>query len=250
MTPQLEIAITGAITPEEPTLVFLHEGLGSVSLWREFPAQCAAACGLAALTYSRQGYGRSAPIPLPRPLDYMQREARDILPSLLREVGIERPVLFGHSDGASIALAYAAGELGPPPVALALEAPHVFVETISTSSIAQSVEAFEHGDLRTRLQRHHGENVEGAFYGWARAWLDPAFPTAFDLRGLLPHVTAPSLLIQEQGDPYGTKAQLDAIEADVRGPVTRLWLPGASHSPHREHPTEVIAGLRALTKSL
>jgi pimeloyl-ACP methyl ester carboxylesterase len=246
----LEIATLGSPTPGRPTLVFLHEGLGSVGLWYDFPARCVAATGLPALVYSRQGYGKSAPVALPRPLDYMQREARDVLPDLLVSHGVEKPIFFGHSDGATIALAYAADRRGPPPLALALEAPHVFVELRATESIAAAVTAFEKGELRERLTRHHGANVDGAFRGWAGAWLDPGFPAALDLRPLLPRVEVPLLLIQESGDPYGTLAQLDAIEEGVAGPVTRCWLPGESHSPHREHPQEVIAALVKLIGSV
>jgi pimeloyl-ACP methyl ester carboxylesterase len=248
VTAELEIARLGAPAPGRPTLVFLHEGLGSVGLWYDFPERCVAATGLPALVYSRQGYGRSDPVALPRPLDYMQREAREVLPGLLQSEQVDQPILFGHSDGASIALAYAAGDRGPPPLALALEAPHVVVEPRTTESIAAAVAAFEHGDLRVKLARHHGANVEGAFRGWANAWLDPGFPEALDLRPLLPRVTVPLLLIQERGDPYGTVEQLDAIERGVAGPVTRCWLPGESHSPHREHPAQVIAALAALVQ--
>jgi pimeloyl-ACP methyl ester carboxylesterase len=246
----LEIATLGVIAPGTPTLVFLHEGLGSVGLWRDFPAQAAAATGLPALIYSRKGYGHSEPIVPPRPLDYMQREAREVLPELLASHGIERPLFFGHSDGASIALAYAADRRGPTTLALALEAPHVFVEPRATVQIAEAIETYEHQGLKAQLARHHGENVEGAFYGWARAWSDPGFPAAFELRPLLPNVEAPVLLIQEQGDPYGTAEQLDAIAAGVRGPVTQLRLPGATHSPHREHTSEVIAALAKLVASV
>jgi pimeloyl-ACP methyl ester carboxylesterase len=162
----------------------------------------------------------------------MQREARDVLPDLLVSHGVEKPIFFGHSDGATIALAYAADRRGPPPLALALEAPHVFVELRATESIAAAVTAFEKGELRERLTRHHGANVDGAFRGWAGAWLDPGFPAALDLRPLLPRV------------------ELDAIEEGVAGPVTRCWLPGESHSPHREHPQEVIAALVKLIGSV
>jgi pimeloyl-ACP methyl ester carboxylesterase len=246
----LEIATLGAISPGTPTLVFLHEGLGSVGLWRDFPAQCAAATGLPALIYSRKGYGHSEPIVPPRPLDYMQREAREVLPELLMSRGVQQPIFFGHSDGASIALAYAAARRGPATVALALEAPHAFVEARATAQIAEAIETYEHGGLKAQLAKHHGENVASAFYGWARAWSDPGFPAAFELRPMLPNVEAPVLLIQEQGDPYGTDAQLDAIAAGVGGPVTQLRLPGASHSPHREHPAEVIAALVKLVASV
>ncbi len=249
----LEVERLGAITPGHPTLVFLHEGLGSVGLWRNFPRRCAEATGLPALVYSRRGYGRSAPIELPRPLDYMQREAREVLPALLRHHAIEQPILFGHSDGASIALVYAAEVAesgGPPARALALEAPHVFVEPMTTAQIAQAVAAYAQGPLRAQLARHHGANVDGAFHGWARAWLDAGFPAALELRPLLPRITAPVLLVQERGDPYGTLAQLDAVASGVRGPVTRCVLPGQSHSPHREHPEAVLAALVALVAAL
>lgn len=216
-----------------PTLVFLHEGLGSAAQWRDFPEQLADATGCSALSYSRIGYGRSSPVTLPRPLTYMEEEP---LIELLDRERIDDAILFGHSDGGSIAIVHGAS---PRVRALILEAAHVFCEDVSVSSIARAREAYEHGELRVRLAKYH-DDVDGAFYGWNRAWLDPGF-RAFNLERYLPAITAPTLIIQGENDPYGTLAQVDAIERGVRGPVERFIVPHCGHAPHREHPEEVLA---------
>jgi pimeloyl-ACP methyl ester carboxylesterase len=218
--------------------VFLHEGLGSAALWRDFPRRVAEAVGRpTTLVYSRLGYGRSAPVARPRPVTYMHDEALEVLPSLLEETGIDRPVLVGHSDGASIALIHAGA--GFAVHALVLLAPHVFVEDRSIAGIEAATVAYEHGDLRRRLARHH-DDVDGAFRGWNDVWLSPSF-RSWDITGVLPAITCPVLVVQERDDPYGTLAQVDAIERGVSGPVERLVLPGSGHSPHLDHPDEVVA---------
>jgi pimeloyl-ACP methyl ester carboxylesterase len=239
---RLEYAWHGPPPGERPTLVFLHEGLGCVALWRDFPARIAAATGCGALIYSRKGYGGSDPVVLPRPIRYMHDEAERSLPSVLAALGIADPILIGHSDGASIALLYAGGAARPRVRALALLAPHVFCEDLSVASIARAAEEYRSGDLRARLARHHGANVDGAFWGWNRAWLDPAF-RAWNLEAYLPRIESPLLLIQGRDDQYGTLRQLDAIEAGARGPVERVVLEACGHSPQRDQPEATAAAL-------
>jgi pimeloyl-ACP methyl ester carboxylesterase len=225
--------------------VFLHEGLGSAGLWRDFPRRVAEAVGRpTTLVYSRLGYGRSAPVSRPRPVTYMHDEALEALPSLLGETGIDRPVLVGHSDGASIALIHAGAGFAVD--TLVLLAPHVFVEDRSIAGIEAATVAYEHGDLRRRLARHH-DDVDGAFRGWNDVWLSPSF-RSWDITGVLPAITCPVLVVQEQEDPYGTLAQVDAIERGVSGPVERLVLPGTGHSPHLDHPDEVVAAIMSVLR--
>ena len=218
-----------------PAMVLLHEGLGSIGLWRDLPAALHDATGRRTVTYSRAGYGRSAPVPLPRPLTYMHDEADVVLPALLARLGIEQPVLVGHSDGASIAL-LAAGA-GVPVTALVLLAPHVIVEDVSVAAITAARAAYADTDLRDRLARHH-DHVDVAFRGWNDAWLDPAFRD-WDITDRLSGITAPVLVIQGADDPYGTTRQLDLIEAGVGGPFERIVLPGVGHAPHLEATNEV-----------
>lgn len=228
-----------------PTLVFLHEGLGSVSAWRDFPARVADACGMGALVYSRWGYGKSDARPVPWPLSYMHDEARASLPEVLDAAGVRDAVLVGHSDGGSIAILFAGG--GTPQArrvrALVLLAPHVFVEDVSVRSIAAAADAFRIGDLRERLERHHGANVDGAFWGWNRAWLDPAF-RGWNIEESLPRVRVPSLVVQGREDPYGTLAQVDAIERGAGVPVTRLVLDACGHAPQRDQPDAVVLAMQ------
>ena len=220
-----------------PTLVFLHEGLGSVAQWKEFPRAVAEASGLPALVYSRAGYGGSSSCTLPRPLTYMQEEARAVLPRVLEVAGIGEHVLVGHSDGASIAIAYGGGRAALAPSnlrGLVLEAPHVICEDVSVRSIEKAREAYEHGDLRARLAKYH-RDVDCAFRGWNDAWLDPGF-RAFDLRPYLPFVRVPTLVVQGEDDEYGTRAQVDAIATASGGPVTVRMLERCGHAPHRDRP--------------
>lgn len=235
--------------PQAPTLVFLHEGLGSVSMWRDFPDRLAAATGWGAFVYSRAGYGASDPCALPRPLTYMHDEARIVLPELLRAAELRDVVLVGHSDGASIAI-IAAGEGTCPGLrGLVLEAPHVFCEELSVKSIAAAAAAFTNGDLRQRLERHHGANVDCAFWGWNRAWLDPGF-RQWNIEAFLPAIGVPALVVQGADDEYGTMAQVREIEAKIGGTVEVAVFEKCGHSPHRDRPDEVLETMAAFIRHL
>jgi len=218
----------------EPALVFLHEGLGSAALWREFPDRLARATGRRALVYSRAGHGQSDLPDADRTPRFMHEEALDVLPGLLEDAGIERPVLVGHSDGGSIALIHAARH---PVSALVLLAPHVFVEDITVASIEEARETFATTDLGARMARYH-RDPERTFRLWNDIWLAPEF-RAWNIEDVLAGVTAPTLLIQGEHDQYGTLAQIDAIERGISGDVTRVVL-DARHAPHLEAPEETL----------
>jgi pimeloyl-ACP methyl ester carboxylesterase len=223
-------------------LVLLHEGLGSVGLWRDFPHRLHAATGRRVVAFSRFGHGHSDPPRKPRTPTFFHEEALEVLPALLAAIDAPEPLLVGHSDGASIALVHA----GHHPVSgLALLAPHVVVEDITVEAIRGTRRDFDDGDLRARMARHH-DDPDAAFHGWCDVWLDPAFRD-WSLEADADAVTAPLLLVQGADDPYGTLDQLDRIERRVRGPVQRLVVPGG-HSPHLEQPdavTDAIAGFAA-----
>jgi pimeloyl-ACP methyl ester carboxylesterase len=223
-----------------PTLVFLHEGLGSVALWKDFPARVAEATGCPVLVYSRAGYGRSSPAVLPRVPNYMHVEALTVLPALLDRLGIADPVLVGHSDGASIALLHA-GSGSRPVRALVALAPHVFVEDMSIASIDEVRRQYETTDLREKLARRHAD-PDAAFRGWNDIWLAPAF-RSWNIEACLPGVRCPLLLIQGSDDEYGSAAQLDAIERQVGGKVARIELADCRHSPHRDQPEATLAAI-------
>jgi len=222
-----------------PTLVFLHEGLGSVSMWRDFPEQAAQATGRAAVVYSRYGHGRSDVLREPRRVDYMHVEALSVLPELLERLGIGEPVLVGHSDGGSIALIYAGAK--DRVKGLVLMAPHVFVEDLSVTSIAATKAAFETTDLPQKLARHHADAAR-TFWGWNDIWLHPDF-LEWNIEEYLPRIDCPLLAIQGFDDEYGTMAQLDAIARQVGGPVELLRLADCRHSPHRDQPAVVLEAI-------
>jgi len=226
------------------TLVLLHEGLGCVALWKEFPRQLAELTGCRVLSYSRTGYGGSDPCPLPRPLSFMHQEGLSVLPKVLAAAGIEQAVLVGHSDGASIALIHAGGLADRRIQALVLMAPHVFVEELTVTSIRQARDAYASSDLRQKLQRYHGANVDCAFLGWSGAWLDPGF-LPWNLEEYLPTIRVPLLLIQGEEDNYGTLRQLDAIETQVSGKAERVILPACGHSPFRDQPEKTLQAILA-----
>jgi pimeloyl-ACP methyl ester carboxylesterase len=219
-------------------LVFLHEGLGSVSAWRDFPDALVAQADCAAILYSRSGHGASEPLRHPRGVGFMHDEASDVLPELLETLVVRRPILVGHSDGASIAL-IAAGSGSVPVRALILEAPHVFVEDCSIDSIRRIRELYATTDLRDRLHRHHGDNVDGAFHGWNDVWLDPAFRD-WNIEEYLPRVSCPVLVIQGEGDEYGTVQQVESIATRVKGPVETTVLARCGHAPHRDQREAVL----------
>lgn len=246
----LEYRWIAPAAPGGPSLVFLHEGLGCVSLWKEFPDAVARATGLGVLVYSRAGYGRSSPVPLPRPLTYMHDEALRVLPRVLAGAGLGDVVLLGHSDGGSIALVFAGAGTGRARVRGAiLEAPHVFCEDLSVASIEEARRAYEDGDLRPRLARHHGDNVDVAFWGWNRAWLDPGF-RRWNVEEHLPAIRAPLLVLQGREDPYGTAAQYEAIAAKAGAPVEVRVLERCGHAPHRDQPEATLAAVVAFVKRL
>jgi pimeloyl-ACP methyl ester carboxylesterase len=236
---RLEYRRIAATRPATPALVFLHEGLGSVSLWRDFPDRLAQATGCGTVVYSRYGYGRSDVLEAPHKVDYMHREAREVLPELLDKLGILDPLLVGHSDGASIALLYASTHPGMK--GLVVEAPHVFVEDISVASIAASRVAFETTDLPTRLGRHHADAAK-TFYGWNDIWLHPDF-RAWNIEACLPGITCPLLAIQGLDDEYGTLRQLAAVESGAGGRVEVVKLGECRHSPHRDQPEATLEAM-------
>jgi pimeloyl-ACP methyl ester carboxylesterase len=244
---------------EAATLVLLHEGLGSVALWRDVPARLAEATGWGVFAYSRLGYGYSDGVTLPRPMTYMRDEARLVLPEVLRAAGIRRAVLVGHSDGGSIAAVYA-GSFSPSGtivggrarpgddggrdvglLGLVTIAAHFVVEDLNIASIRGIKAEYEAGGLRQRLARYH-RDVDIAFRGWNDAWLDPRFQD-FDITGFLPHIQVPVLALQGAVDPYGSDAQPRILEANVRVPVTIRVIPGARHSPHLEAPDATLAAI-------
>jgi pimeloyl-ACP methyl ester carboxylesterase len=229
------------------TLVFLHEGLGSVALWRDFPRKVAARLRAPALLYSRFGYGASDGLTGRRTPRFMHDEALTVLPALLDRLGIDRPILVGHSDGASIALIHAAAA-GRPVQALACLAPHAFVEPVCVESIAKVRQSYFDTDLKQRLARYH-TRVDDAFLGWADIWLDPEF-ASWSIEDLLGRIDQPLLLIQGRDDEYGTLAQLDRIEARVQGPTRRLVLDRCGHSPHRDQEAVVVDAIVTFVNGL
>jgi pimeloyl-ACP methyl ester carboxylesterase len=221
------------------TLVFLHEGLGSVAMWRDFPLKAAQATGCSAIVYSRYGYGQSDVLQAPHGVDYMHREALESLPELLANLEVRDPVLVGHSDGGSIALIHAAVHRGVAGVVAM--APHVFVEDVSVASIAEAKTAFQTTDLPQKLGRYHADAGK-TFWGWNDIWLHPDF-RAWNIEECLPKISCPVLAIQGFDDEYGTMAQLEAIARQAGGPVELLRLANCRHSPHRDQPAVVIEAM-------
>jgi pimeloyl-ACP methyl ester carboxylesterase len=216
-----------------PAIVMLHEGLGSVSAWRDWPAELARETGLSVFAYSRAGYGNSDPVILPRPITYMHHEADVVLPEIFAQTKIEKCILLGHSDGASISILHVGGASRSGAVAgIALLSPHVFCEDLSVTSIEKSRDAYVNGDLKPRLAKYH-RDVDNAFWGWNGVWLDPEF-RKWNIEDRLPKIDLPTLVIQEEADPYGTLAQVDAIERGVAGPKDLLILKGNGHFPQKD----------------
>lgn len=228
----LEYRMIGPAPDEAPTVVMLHEGLGSAGLWGDFPDKLQAATGAGVFVYSRAGYGASSPVTLPRPLDYMHIEALDVLPKLLDEIGFHRGLLLGHSDGASIAAIYAGAHQDHRVQGVAMIAPHFVVEDVSVTSIAEIKRAYETRDLKTKLARWHND-VDNAFYGWNGAWLDPKF-REWDISDYLAYIRVPVAILQGADDQYGTIRQIEIAREECYCPVEVTVIPGAGHSPHRE----------------
>lgn len=234
----LEAVCYGPPPASSPTLVLLHEGLGCVELWREFPQQLAARTGLGVFVYSRAGYGHSSAVALPRPLDYMTVEATQVLPQLLDIIGGRDIILLGHSDGASIASIYTGAEADDRLRALIVFAPHYFTEPFSLQAIADTRQMYERDGLREKLARFHAD-VDNAFYGWNDAWLDPDFVT-WDIRHYLPRISVPVLAIQGCDDQYGSSLQITEIKRLTPAPVELLLLDDCRHAPQFEQRDSVL----------
>ncbi|KJC57176.1 alpha/beta hydrolase [Bradyrhizobium sp. LTSPM299] len=234
----LEYRMIGSSPDAAPTIVMLHEGLGSAGLWGDFPEKLQAATGAGVFVHSRAGYGASTSVKLPRPIDYMHIEALDVLPKLLDSIGFRRGLLLGHSDGASIAAIYAGAHQDHRLQGIALIAPHFIVEDISVTSIAEIRTAYETTNLRDKLARWH-KDVDNAFHGWNGAWLDPKFRD-WDISEYLAYVRVPVLIVQGVDDQYGTMRQVEIAREECYCPVDVAVIAGAGHSPHREAPAVTL----------
>jgi pimeloyl-ACP methyl ester carboxylesterase len=232
--------------PARPVLVFLHEGLGSITQWREFPQKVVEATRCPALVYARYGYGQSDVLEAPRSANFMHDEALIALPQLLAALGIANPILVGHSDGASIALIHAGA--GNPVRGVVVEAPHEFFEEINMGGIAAARHAFEATDLPQKLARHHRDAAK-TFYGWHDVWTSAAFRD-WNIESYLAGIRCPVLAIQGEDDAYGTMRQLDAIAAQVSGPCELLKLADCGHTPHREQPDKTLAAVTRFINTL
>ncbi len=239
----LEYAWFGPRPQDGPTIVMMHEGLGSVSTWRNFPERLAAATKAGVFVFSRAGYGRSSSAQLPRPLDYLQREAIDVLPKILDAIGFQRGILLGHSDGGSIAAVYAGSIQDHRVRGLVLIEPHFFVEEMNVEAIRKTARLYETTDLRTRLACHHA-NADDTFRGWRDLWLDPNFK-AFDIRQELAYIRVPVLIVKGEDDPYSTLAQIRAAEEACYCPVESVVIAKAQHAPHHDQPEPTLAAIAA-----
>jgi pimeloyl-ACP methyl ester carboxylesterase len=236
---QIEVQQVAGRQPAKPPIVLLHEGLGSNSLWKDFPFQLAERTGRSIFAYSRYGYGNSDVLERARPVRYLHDEALKVLPEFITRLSIRNPVLVGHSDGASIALIYAGAH--DQLTGLVLLAPHVFVEDISLTGIRAAKQAFETTDLAARLAKHH-RDARATFWGWNDIWLHPDF-RSWNIEEYLPRIMCPVLAIQGFDDEYATMAHLDSIARHVAGPVEVLKLENCRHSPHRDCPEKVLVAI-------
>lgn len=224
--------------PARPTLLFLHEGLGSIALWRDFPTRLCERLRLPGLVYDRWGHGQSEPLDRPRDLRYLHDEAELFVPAVLEAAGVAEPILIGHSDGGTIALLYAA-RFPDRAAAVVTEAAHVFVEDLTVAGIRAAGRAYAETDLPTRLARYHGERTDRLFRAWHDRWLSPDF-RAWNIEAELATVTCPVLVLQGEADQYGTPAQVQAIARAVGGPAETALIPGVGHAPHQESADEVL----------
>ncbi len=240
---RLEYEWVGAGAAAAPVIVMLHQGLGSLELWRDFPKAVHEATGLRVLVYSRWGYGRSEAVTdVPHGADWMHRGARPELADLLAALGVAKPVLLGHSDGASVALLYAALGVAPAALGVIAMAPHVFLEKESIVSLAKARVSYEEGDLRAKLARFHAD-VDGAFYGWNVTWLAPAL-RGWTIEAELGGIQCPVTLVQGVADEYGTPAQLAAIRRKTGGKAEIALLENCGHSPHIDQRAAVLGAIR------
>jgi pimeloyl-ACP methyl ester carboxylesterase len=237
----LEGLCFGPSPEQSPTIVMLHEGLGSMRLWRNFPQDLATATGHGVFVYSRAGYGHSDPVDLPRPLDYMTREAVDVLPDVFRAIGLKQGVLLGHSDGASIAAIYAGSVEDHRIRGLVLLAPHFFTEPAGLASIAEAKESYEAGKLRDRMARHH-RDPDLTFRGWNDAWLHPEF-RAWNIEEAIDYIRVPVLAIQGRNDQYGSAIQIEALEQRLYSPLEAVFLDDCRHSPFFDQPQQTLSAI-------
>lgn len=245
---RLEYRLIGEKPAHSPTIVMLHEGLGSIRTWGEFPRLLSEATGASVFVYSRDGYGSSPLAQEKLPIDYIRRHASLVLPLILNEIGFSRGILLGHSDGASMAAAYVGTAKDPRMRGLVLMAPHFFVEEATLAEIRNARVSYKSRDLRQRLSRYH-ENVDAAFLRWNDVWLDPQFPS-FDLTAELSNIDVPTLIIRGDDDRYGTHQQVWMAEKFHRGPLKTLLMPACGHVPHREKPAETIEAIATFCKPL
>jgi pimeloyl-ACP methyl ester carboxylesterase len=231
---RLEYRMIGPRPDAAPTIVMLHEGLGSVAIWGKFPEKLAAATGAGVFVYSRAGYGHSSPGKLPRTVSFMHEEATEVLPRVLDAIGFQRGILFGHSDGASIAAIYAGSVQDHRVRGLVLIAPHFFIEEMGLAEIRRAREAFVAGPLREKLKRWHAD-VDCAFRSWSEPWLDPQF-RKWDITEPLGYIRVPILIVQGEKDQYGTLKQVETAQEECFCPVEAVVLPGIRHDPCREAP--------------
>jgi pimeloyl-ACP methyl ester carboxylesterase len=244
----LEYRMIGPAPEDAPTIVMLHEGLGSAGLWGDFPEKLQAATGTGVFVYSRAGYGASTPVTLPRPLDYMHGEALDVLPKLLDQIGFRRGLLVGHSDGASIVAIYAGAHQDHRVQGVAMIAPHFIVEEMGLAAIAETKKAYETGDLRAKLARWH-RDVDNTFHGWNAAWLDPQF-RAWDISEYLAYIRVPVAIVQGADDQYGTMRQIEIAREECYCPVDVAIIPGAGHQPHREAPGATLDAISEFVNAI
>ena len=245
---RLEYRMIGPRPEDAPTIVMLHEGLGCVGLWGDFPDKLAAATGAGVFVYSRAGYGQSSPVALPRPLDYMDDEAKRVLPAVMQAIGFRRGLLIGHSDGASIAALYAGSVQDHRIRGLVLIAPHFFVEDVSIKSIAEARDAYANTDLEAKLGKWHAD-PDNAFRGWNDAWLDPAF-RSWNIVEELSYIRVPMLIVQGENDQYGTMRQIEVAEEECYCPVDVAVIAGARHTPQRDAREETLATIAEFTTRL
>ncbi len=249
-TQKIEVQWHRAGSADHPCLVFLHEGLGCVKLWKDFPLKLSQKTGCSAFVFSRLGYGRSDPSSLPWKINFMHTQARIFLPAVLAAADIQDHILIGHSDGGSIGLIHGAGQRGPDQVrrgppglkALITEAAHVFCEPLTKDSIQQARHNYLHQELKKRLEKYHGPNTDTAFWGWNDIWLAPRFMT-WNIEKFLKHIQVPVLAVQGRQDPYGTPAQLASLEAGIPD-CEAVMIENCRHSPHHEQP-EIALDLMA-----
>jgi len=233
----------------DTALVLLHEGLGCIALWKDFPQRLADQTRLDVVAYSRVGYGGSAPVEIPRPLNYMQIEGEEWVPQVLDLLPYQKFILVGHSDGGSIALVHSGSNPGERLLGTVTLAAHVHNEPLCVASIEKAKVAYESGTLREGLARHHGDNVDCAFWGWNQAWLHPDF-LDFNIEEYLPRIQVPVLAVQGEQDEYGSKTQVDTIVEHAGGPAEPLMIPNCRHSIHRDAPETLLSAIDKFSNQL